>query len=448
MRPRAQLPDLGGPRLDQESSSRYALPLMQRLALALGLCATASRAQVSVHYQGTVATQVHPSFAAAYSGDRSMRPGAESATSVILDLFLAAHPWPGGEIYLQPELSGGLGLSQTLGVAAFPSGEVYRVGKAEPTPYVARAFVRQTLGLGGGRERVGEAPGQIALERDRNRLTLIAGKLSTPDLFDANPVSSDPHTRFESWGLWASAAFDYPADTRGYTWGIAADLALGSWSARAGMFLEPTEANQIHLEWDLGRARSLVAETEWRFGGGAVRVLGFFNTAHMGSYEESLRLGNEPPDVTKTRADGRTKGGACASVNLALSDWLAGFARASFNDGANETWAFTEIDRSLALGMVASGDRWARPGDEAGAALVISGLSDPHRRYLRAAGLGFLIGDGALRYGPEVLGELFYRVALSREISAIGHYQPIVNPAFNRDRGPIHVFTAALHVAL
>jgi len=405
----------------------------------------------SLHYQATVATQAHPSFSARYSGRNSLQSGAESATSVVMDLFAGARLWSGGEAYFQPELAGGRGLSSTLGVAAFPSGEVYRVGDPTPALIVGRLFLRQAIGLGGGRVDVAPGPNQLAGARDRDALTLTLGKIATTDIVDDNPVSNDPHARFSSWGLWASAAYDYPADTRGYTCGAAADLSIGWWSVRAGLFLEPKVANGMELEWDVTKARGVVAEVEARYDlaghPGAARLLVFHNTAHMGSYQEALDRAPFSPDVTATRAGGRTKTGFAASANQDLGAGLAAFLRLSYDDGADEAWAFTEIDRSVAGGVVQSGSRWGRPDDEAGAGVVVSGLSDVHRRYLAAGGYGFIIGDGALGYGLEVLGEVFYRLALTREVSLAVDYQPIFDPAFNQDRGPAHVFTGRVHVA-
>ena len=373
--------------------------------------------EIAWKYQATVATQAHPAFDAAYSGKNSLNAAAESATSVVMDLDAEARLWTGATLTLAPELAGGKGLSSTFGVAAFPSGEVYRVGNPEPALILARASLEQKLG----------------------DLTLTAGKLAVTDQFDSVPVSNDPHTRFMSWGLWASAAYDYPADTHGYTWGLSADYKRDWWSARAGVFLEPKSANGVAMEWNVAAARGLVAEFEGRWAAGAARVLAFLNTAHMGSYADATA---QHVDVADTRADGRLKGGFAASANQDFGEGLQGFVRASFNDGANETWAFTEIDRSLALGVV---KRWLFL--EGGAAVVVSGLSHAHEAYLAGGGSGFLIGDGALRYAPEILGELYVRVGLTPEISVGANYQPILNPAFNQDRGPVHVFTARAHVA-
>ena len=407
--------------------------------------------RANLHFQATVATQAHPSFSAAYSGKNSMQTDGESATSIVTDLFAGIRLWRGAEFYFQPELSGGTGLSLTTGVAAFPSGEVYRVGNPRPAILPARVFVRQIIGLGGGTVQLDDGPNQLKGSRDRDALTFTVGKLAIPDFVDSVPVSNDPHTHFMSWGLFASGAYDYPADTRGYTWGLAADLTIDWWSARAGIFLEPKYANLLPLEWDVGKARGLVGEAEARFQVAgrkvAARVLGFLNAARMGSYRQVLSDPAYGLDAAATRADGRMKGGFAASANAELGEGLSAFIRASWNDGANETWAFTEIDRSVALGATQSGARWRRPDDEAGAALVVSGLSRLHKQYLEAGGYGFIIGDSALNYGSEILGEVYYRFALSKEASLGAHYQPIINPAFNRDRGPIQVVTGRLHVA-
>jgi len=406
----------------------------------------------NLHFQSTVVSQYHPAFSAAYSGGNSMRPDAESKTSVVMDIFTGLRLWKGAELYFQPELAAGLGLSTTLGVAAFPSGEVYRVGDPKPVIIPARLFLRQVIGLGGGTVVIEGGPNQLRTTRDRDALTLTIGKVSTPDFVDKNPYAYDPHTQFLSWGLWASAAYDYPADTRGYTWGVAADLSVNWWSVRGGMFLEPQYSNLLPLEWDITKARGLVGEAEARYtlGGlnGAVRALVFYNDARMGSYRQAIdHPGPNGPDVTASRAFGRTKVGFTAGANQDLGGGLGAFLRISYDDGANETWAFTEIDRSLAFGLVQSGARWGREDDHLGAAVVVSGLAGVHRQYLAAGGYGFIIGDGALnRYGAEILGEVYYLLAVRKELFVGINYQPVFNPAYNRDRGPINVFSGRIHV--
>lgn len=410
------------------------------LALACLLAAPAARPEdaaapgrFSLHFQATAAIQAHPPMASGRSGPNSLAADGESATSVVMDLLLGARLWSGAELTLQPELSGGSGLSRTTGVAAFPSGEVYRVGDPSPSIYLARLALAQTVALGAG-----------------DTLLVQAGRFWVGELFDRVPACDDAHLRFGSWGLWASAAWDYPADVRGFTWGAAADLALGAWSVRAGAFLEPTTANGATLEADPTRSLGLVVEGERRWalaaGRGAVRVLAFLNRAPMGSYAEAAAL--PAPDVAAVRGPVRSKWGFAASANQEWREGLSLFVRASWNDGATESWAFTEIDRALALGATVRGARWGRPDDEAGLAAVASLLSLDHRRYLEAGGQGFLLGDGGLRYGPELLLELFYRAQLVPGVALVGSVQPIVNPGYDRDRGPTLVFGARLHAAL
>jgi high affinity Mn2+ porin len=407
---------------------------------------------LSFHFQLTAATQAHPGFYAAYSGPNSLSSDPESATAFVSTLFADARLWPGATLLFDPEMSGGIGLSHTLGVAAFPDGIVYRVGDAAPQVYVARLAISQTIGLGGGKVVVEAAPNELAGKRDKNQLVITAGRLAVTDVFDGNRYASDATEGFFDWALFASGAWDYPADTRGYTYGVLADLTMDWWSARAGMALEPYYANLAKMDWRLDKSRGLMFEYEARYHvgkrPGALSVLGFVNQARMGSYEEVLadpaKYGN---DVAATREDGRVKYGFALSMEQQITSSLGAFLRISANDGQTESWAFTEIDRSLAFGAVQSGKLWKRPRDEAGAAVVIDGLSPMHARYLEGGGLGFILGDGKLHYGPEIEGDVYYKLHLTDALSVSLIYQPIINPGYNQDRGPVHVFTARIHAA-
>lgn len=412
----------------------------------------------SLHFQSTVATQYHPSFAAAYSGQNSLAPAAESATAFVSTIYADVRLWRGAELVFDPEMSGGKGLSRTLGVAAFPSGIVYRVGDPAPAIYVARLAISQTFGLGGGQVIEETGPNDLAGTRDRDGLTVSVGRLSVADVFDGNRYAHDPTERFFNWAMFASGAWDYAADTRGYTWGVLADLGMDWWSARAGIALLPKTANGQEFDWNVGKAHGLMAEYEARYTlrnlGGAASLLVFLNQARMGSYQQVLdnpaAYTNDTgaQDITMTRAYGRNKYGFALSVEQQLtSRGLGAFVRLSANDGATETWAFTEIDRSLAAGLVQGGALWHRDRDQAGVAAVINGLSSPHRRYLEGGGYGFIIGDGALSYAPEILAELYYSARVADLIAASVIYQPIVNPAYNHDRGPVHVLSGRVKVS-
>jgi high affinity Mn2+ porin len=406
----------------------------------------------SLHFQITVATQAHARFAARYSGQNSLLRDAQSATAFVSTVYLDARLWPGAEIVLDPEMSGGGGLGRTLGVAGFPSGLAYRVGDPAPAVYLARLALRQRFALGGGEIAVEPGANQLAGGRSRDSLTISAGRLSVTDVFDGSAYAHDPTTQFFNWALFASGAWDYPADTRGYTWGVLTDLTVNWWSIRAGIALEPKAANMAIMDWDVARSHGLMVEHEsrWSLGGqrGAARLLLFANEAHMGSYRQVLanpaRYAN---DITTTRAFGRVKYGFAISADQQLTSTLGAFLRVSADDGATESWAFTEIDRSLGVGVTQRGSLWQRGDDEVGVAVVINALSPLHRRYLAGGGYGFIIGDGALAYAPEVIGDVYYRAQLTSMVALSAIYQPVINPAYNRDRGPVHIVSARVRVA-
>jgi high affinity Mn2+ porin len=425
------------------------------VVLALAPFASAQDPQLpeenlQAHFQATVVTQAHPSFDAPYSGANSLHPDAEHETTVTSTLFLGARLWKGAQLYVNPELSGGSGLSKGFGVAGFPNGEAFRVGNPEPHIFLARLFLRQTFALSGGTEGVESDENQLAGRRPTHRLVVTLGKLALADIFDDNAFSHDPRTGFMNWADWTYGAWDYPADTRGYTWGVVLEYVAPEWAVRAGAAAEPKEANQLEMDHDARQAHGLVLELErsYRLFGerGKVRALLFSNRARMGNYREAIEE-SSPPDITATRRPGRTKTGFGISLEQPLTKSSGLFARLSWNDGRNESWAYAEIDRSACAGYVDRPGWWKREKDELGIALIADGLSAAHRDYLAAGGYGFMIGDGRLRCGLEQIAEA-YAKAVFGSLSATLDYQFVRNPAYNRDRGPVHVFGFRLHVEL
>jgi high affinity Mn2+ porin len=402
----------------------------------------------SVHEQGTVVTQKHPPFRSPYVGPHSLVPEEPAATTETATLFAAARLWPGGEVVFNPEVAGGRGLSGTQGVAGFPNGEATRVGVPEPTPYIARLFFRQTWGLGGSWEKAEDMPNQIAGPRDIDRVTLTVGKMSAGDIADNNRYSHDPRTQFLNWSLMYNGAWDYPANVRGYTYGIALELNTVFWALHYGIFAEPAVANGAEFDPRFLKANGQVLEVEehWGIGDhpGKLRELFYLNHAHMGNYREALALMPVDPDVTLTRAY-RFKYGFGLNLEQEITRDLGLFARAGWNDGHSESWAFTEIDRTASVGLVLKGRHWRRPDDEVGLAGVINGLSGPHRDYLAAGGLGFIIGDGRLNYAPEQIVEAYYNWQVVKGINVTFDFQGINHPAYNADRGPVAVGTIRVH---
>lgn len=403
----------------------------------------------NLHGQATVVTQTINDFSSPYQGTHSLRSGPERATSFTTTLMAGWAPWQGTEFYLDLEGAAGKGVSSVLGLAGAPNGETYRVGSTDFRATVARALVRQTIGLGGDSQKAEDDAHQLAGPRDSRRLVLHLGKFSVMDVFDANTYAHDPRSQFLNWTLMGHGAWDYPADTRGYTWGLAAELYWDAWALRYGRFAEPLEANQLDMDHGLARAHGDVLELEHDhvIGDlpGALRMMVFRNTTRMGDYRQSLAEAPSAPDVTATRAYGRVKQGWGLNLEQSLTADLGAFARWGWSDGHTETWAFTEVDRSISAGWTLKGSSWRRPQDRLALAFVQNGLSPDHEDYLAAGGLGFLLGDGRLSYAPERIFEAYYAFAFGRFLTTTLDVQRIANPGYNRDRGPVNLLALRLH---
>jgi high affinity Mn2+ porin len=404
------------------------------------------------HLQLTTISQYHPTFYAAYSGKNSLNPNAEEATSVTSTIFAGVKLWHGASLYFNPELAGGNGLSSVTGIAGFTNGETPRIGDPAPSITVARGYLQQTIALSNaGNEHLADAQNQLAMDVPRDRFTITLGKYALSDLFDNNSYSHDPRGQFENWAMMENGAWDYPANTHGYTYALTLEAKMGDWSARASTAAEPTMANGPTLEYRDG-AHGETVELEhrhsWCGDSGVVRLLLFNNTADMGNYDEALSNPKYDTNVVNTRQYGRNKYGFGLNVEQALANNIGAFMRAGWNDGRNETWAFTEIDRSVSLGFSFNGMLWHRSNDVGGIAGVVNGLSQDHERYLAAGGYGFIIGDGALDYEPEMIIEAYYLIALTDAFSLTADYQFVANPAYNADRGPVNVIGVRAHVGM
>lgn len=409
--------------------------------------------KLSFHAQATIITQFKPAFKAKYTGENSLLPTAEQQTSITSTLFATAKLWKGATLVLNPEISGGAGLSGVFGVADATNGETFRVGSTEPKVYLARLYYRQVFPL--KNEKVYQASGinQLAGNAPSNYIAVTAGKVGIADFFDNNSYSHDPRTQFICWSLMGNGAWDYPANTRGYTPSIVVEYVTPKQELRYAASLMPLAANGNDMDYDIKKASSHTLEYTRRFSlkgkPGAIRLLSFFTTTHMGNYNESVKLDPVTPDVISTREYGRTKYGFGINAEQSITNDAGIFFRSSWNDGNNETWAFTEIDHSISLGLSSNGKKWKRPNDNIGLAYVLSGISVPHRNYLRSGGKGFMLGDGQLNYKNEQLAELFYSAELKKNsLYLSGFYQFLMNPGYNKDRGPVNVFSIRFHVII
>ncbi len=403
------------------------------------------------HFQLTTVSQHKFRITAPYTGSNSVSIPAENATTLTSTIFWGSTLWRNAAIYINPEVAGGAGISQAKGIAGFTNGEAFRVGNPAPTMYAARMFLQQTIQLGDEEEYIGEGANDVYKTRSKKYLDIILGKFSIADYFDKNAYSHDPRSQFFNWSLMSNGAWDYPANVRGYTWGAVIEYGDINYSIRAASVMVPTEANGNTMDTNFAKANSNVIEFEKRFTirqlPGAVRALAFFTQTQMGSYQQALLENPTSPDIVSTRQYGRTKYGYGINAEQKLASGIGLFARVSWNDGHNETWAFTEIDRSASVGLVIDGIRWKRKNDMIGIGTVINCLSRFHQDYLAAGGYGFIIGDGQLDYGKEWITELFYKANLfSDTFYLTPNFQFVSNPAYNKDRGPVALLSIRTHV--
>jgi high affinity Mn2+ porin len=401
-----------------------------------------------IHGQTTYLPQGYPRFRALYTGTNSLTPAPQAQATWSNSLYLNARLWEGGEVYYNPELLQGFGLNDTVGAAGFPNGEAQKSNFPYPHYNTSRLFLRQTFGFGGEQEELASGPNQLAGKVDVSRLTVQAGKFAVLDVFDGNSYAKDTRKDFMNWSMWAPGAFDYSADKVGLTYGATAELNQKQWALRSGYFLMQSVSNANSFDTKVFERGTYVLELETRYSlfslPGKLRTIAWLNSAFSGSYRETLNNPAFNLDIAQTRT-GRIKYGYVVSLEQALTDEVGVFGRWSWNDGKTEIMAFTDIDASLSLGASIKGTRWGRPDDVIGIGGAINALSRDHRDFIAAGGLGVLIGDGQLNYRRERILESYYAFALNKQITLTGDYQLITNPAYNADRGPVHVFSGRLH---
>ena len=412
--------------------------------------------------QANSIAQLHGHFHSPYQGANSLRNIFEIKASEVATLSLGYQLQPNSryntDLIVQFENAGGRGISQALGLAGITNLDVVRNPSLGPAPYLARGEIHQTIGLTD--ETVDQARGPLTLagKVPLRRFEIRIGKMSLPDVFDLNSIGTDSHLQFTNWTIDNNGAWDYAADTRGYTVAGILEYDDRIWSARYALAAMPIVANGLDLDWAISRAHEQDWEFELRKGlfesslkrPGVLRVLSYRNNAHMGNYRQSVQQflsGNiAVPDITRTARFGAVKYGFGLNTEQEVTDSLRLFARAGWNDDKNESFAYTEVAQSIQIGGDYKGSGWSRPYDKVGIAFVSNAIKRDHQNYLHYGGEGFLLGDGTLTYGRENILEWYYNAHFWRGIYGMIGGSVIVHPGYNRDRGPLYVPTARLHI--
>ena len=413
--------------------------------------------------QANIIFQAHPGFHSPYEGANSLLGRGEYKTSLVGTLYLGLRVHKNlrynTDVIYNEESAGGRGVSEALGLAGFTNLDVVRNPSLGPIPYLARAEIHQTIGFTDKMVESERTQFSLATKVPERRLDLRIGRLSVPDALDINGPGSDSHLQFLNWTADNNGAWDYAANTRGYTNAAIVEYDDVNWSARYALALMPTVANGVDLEWDLGRARGENVELEWRKlpvgrwlaadRKGTVRLLGYVNHANMGVYRTQNNVaivGHTTPDITAHAAAVTVKYGVGLNFEQELTPELRVFGRFGWNEGQHESYAYTEVDQTFELGADLGGKWWGREFDKVGVVGISNAIKRDHQDYLKLGGLGFLIGDGRLNYGREDILEAYYSVHNWRGLYTTLDTQLIAHPGYNLDRGPVAMFTVRTHV--
>jgi high affinity Mn2+ porin len=404
----------------------------------------------AIHGQVTNVTQWHNRFRSPYSGTNSLQANGRTEETSDITVYGGRRLWKGAELWLNPEVDQGFGLDNTVGMAGFPNGEAYKIGANTPYLRLPRAFIRQTIDLAGASNPVLPSANQLAGTRASDNVTITIGKFGVTDIFDTNSYAHDPRADLLNWSIIDSGAFDYAADSWGFTYGAAAEWSQDSWTARGGVFQLSKVPNGKVTGVDFNEfmlVGELEQRYEWAGAMGKVKLLGFLNRGRMASYRDAIAFGlaqGSAPDVVPVRRYS-SRPGIGMNIEHAFTSELGAFARVSVNDGTKQAYEFTEINNSVSGGLSLKGASWGRADDTLALAGSVNGLSGDARAYFAAGGIGILIGDGRLNYGSEKIVEASYSARLKSHLTLTLDYQHVNNPAYNRDRGPVSIYAIRAH---
>jgi hypothetical protein len=359
--------------------------------------------------QANIIFQAHPGFHSPYQGQNSFRNAGEYKTSMLGTLFTGYRPHRNmrynTDFLVDFESAGGRGLSEALGLAGFSNLDVVRNPNLSSVPYLARGEIHQTIGLTNEMTESDRSYLSLATQVPVRRFEVRIGKMSLTDIFDVNDVLTDSHLQFLNWTVDNNGAWDYAADTRGYTVGGALEYDDRNWSARYGIFAMPVVANGIDLDWAFSRAHGWIWEFALRHSfvpgrKGVIRILAFANNAHMGNYREAVqayRSGVHPtPEITRHEHFGTVKYGFEWNNEQEMTENLRIASRFGWNDDHEESFAYTEVGQTALLGFDYAGARWKRLSDKIGVSFVSNAIKKDHQNYLKYGVWVFCLGIASL----------------------------------------------------
>ncbi|CAN5488703.1 hypothetical protein BH10ACI4_BH10ACI4_09550 [soil metagenome] len=423
-----------------------------------------STARYFIAGQANIVFQAHAPFHSPYEGVNSLVGRGEYKTSLIGTLYLGYQvirsPRASTDLILNVESAGGRGISQALGLAGFTNLDVVRNPNLGSKPYIARVQLHESIGLSNTLVDANRTPFSLSTKVPERRIEFHIGKMSLPDYLDLNSIGTDSHLQFLNWTVDNNGAWDYAADTRGYTYGAVTEYIDKTWSARYALALMPTVANGINLDWNLRRASGQNFEVETRRPilhklvgpdrKSTFRVLSFVNHADMGLYRDAINAylngQDATPDIDAHAKFSSVKYGFGLDLEQEITANLRAFGRFGWNEGAHESFAYTEVDQSIAIGSDYSLRSHGRPNDKAGLTFVTNAIKRDHQRYLALGGRGFLLGDGKLNYAREDIVEAYYNLHTWRGVFYALDAQYIHHPGYNQDRGPVLVESVRMHV--
>ena len=414
---------------------------------------------VNLHGQTTYINQRYNNFTSSYSGQNSLDALKSMSYTWSGTLFFGARIAPNTDVYFNPEVVSGVAFSDLVGLGGFSNGEATKANGAQAKFYSARAFVRQTINQEGDKFLLENEANQITQTVSSNRVVVTAGQFSTLDIFDDSRYAKDPRIQFMNWGNMTYLAYDYAADARGYSWGLAGEWYLQNWVLRASRMLAPKNPNGRDLNWQIFNAYGDQVEIERQHNiadlPGKVSVLAYRNKMILARFQDATNYINAnnaqgTQAINNVRNNYQYKTGIGLHGEQAITDDLGIYGRAFTSDGHTETMSFTEADNSISVGLGMNGTSWSRPKDSIGISMMQNGLSSSRKNYLQAGGVSYFIGDYAgpgksISYRPERIAELYYNATVVKNVLAGLNFQHISNPAYNAARGPVNIVSFRIH---